>query len=89
MSSSRHRQECPLFGVVHPAFPLPTTASPTSQGALNDGFGEPVLACDKSEPCKSPSLDSCQKKFLWTNKEVDLAPHLLAGLVLQVGDATG
>ena len=29
-----------LFDVVHPAFPLPTTASPTLQGALEDGFGE-------------------------------------------------
>ena len=30
------------------------------------------------EPCKFPSLDSCQKRFLWTHKEVDF--------VLQVGD---
>ena len=29
-----HRQRCPLFGVVHPAFPLTTTASPTFLGAL-------------------------------------------------------
>ena len=33
-----------------------------------------------------PSLDSCQKRFLWTHKEVDLAPHPVVGLVLQVGD---
>ena len=25
-------------------------------------------------------------RFLWTRKEVDLAPHPVAGLVLQVGD---
>ena len=49
--------------VVHPAFPLPTTALPTLQGALKDGFGEAVVACDMPEPCKFPSLDSCQKSF--------------------------
>ena len=73
--------------VVHAAFPLPTTASPFLQGAMKDGFGEVVVACDKPEPCKFPSLDSCQKRFLWTHKEVDLAPHPVVGLVLQVGDA--
>ena len=41
-----HRQGCPLFDVVHPAFPLPTAASPTLQGAPKDGFGEAVVACD-------------------------------------------
>ena len=76
----------PLFDVVHPAFPLPTTASSTLQGALKDGFGEAVVACDMPEPCKFPSLDSCQKRFLWTHKEVDLAPHPVVGLVLQIGD---
>ena len=39
------------------------------------------------KPRKFPSLDSCQKRFLWTHKEVDLAPHPVVGLVLQVGDA--
>ena len=39
------------------------------------------------EPCTFPTLDSCQKRFLWTHKEVDLAPHPIVGLVLQVGDA--
>ena len=28
---------------------------------------------DKPEPCKFPSLDSCQKRFLWTPKDVDHA----------------
>ena len=42
------------------------------------------MACDMPKPCKFPSLDSCQ--ILWTHKEVDLAPHLVVGLVLQVGD---
>ena len=38
-------------------------------------------------PCKFPSLDSCQKRFLWTHKEVDLAPHPVTGLVHQEEDA--
>ena len=29
---------------------------------------------------------SCQKRFLWTYKEVDLAQHPVFSLVLQVGD---
>ena len=70
-----------------PAFPLPTTASPTFRGALKDGFGDAVVACDISEPCKCPSLDSRQTRFLWTYKEVDLAPYPVVGLVLHVGDA--
>ena len=45
------------------------------------------MAFDMSEPFKCPSLDSCQKRFLWTHKEVDLAPHPVVGLVLQVGYA--
>ena len=61
--------------VVHPAFPLPITASPTLQGALKDDFGEAVVACDMPKPCKFSSLDSYQKRFLWTHKEVDFAPH--------------
>ena len=38
------------------------------------------------EPCKFPYLDNCQKRFLWTYKEVDLVPHPVFGLVLQIGD---
>ena len=81
-----HGQGCPLFDAVHPAFPLPTTASPTFKGALKDGFGQVVVACDMSEPCKFLSLDSCQKRFLLTHNEVDLTPHPVVGLALQVGD---
>ena len=44
------------------------------------------MACDMPEPCTFLSLDSCQKRFLWTHKEADLAPHPVVGLVLQVGD---
>ena len=64
VSSSGTDIDHPLFDVVHPAFPLPTTASPTVQGALKDGFGEAVVARDMPEPCEFPSFDSCQKKFL-------------------------
>ena len=49
-------------------------------------FGEAVVACNMPEPCKFPSIDSCQKRFLWTHKEVDLALHPDVGLVLQVED---
>ena len=62
-------------------------ASPTIQGALKNGFGEAVVACDMPEPSKFPFLDSCQKRFLWNHKEADLASHSVVGLVLQVGDA--
>ena len=61
--------------------------SPTLQSALKDGFGEAVVACDMPCPCEFPSLDSCQKRFLWTHKEVDLALHPVIGVVLHVGDA--
>ena len=47
---------CPLFDVVHPAVPLPTTASVIFQGAV----GVAVVACDIPEPWKFPSLDSYQ-----------------------------
>ena len=55
-----------MLSIQHPCHPLPTTASPTLQGALKDGFREAVVACDMPEPCKCPSLYSCQKRFLWT-----------------------
>ena len=38
---------------------------------------------------KLPSIYSCQKRFLWTHKEVDFAQHPVVGLVLQVGDFVG
>ena len=56
----------------------------TLKGALKDGFGEAVVACDMPEPCKFPSLDSCQKRFQWAHKEVDLAQNLVVGLVLHI-----
>ena len=62
-------------------------ASLTLQGALKDGFGKAVVACDTPEPCKFPSRDSCQWRFLWAHREIGIAPHPVTGLVLQVGDA--
>ena len=38
VSSSGMGRDVHFFDVVHQAFPLPTTASPTLQGALEDGF---------------------------------------------------
>ena len=38
-----HEQGCQLFDVVHPAFPLPTTASSPLQIAFKDGSGEAVM----------------------------------------------
>ena len=51
-----HGQGCPLSDVVHPAFPLQTMALPTPQGALKDGFGQAVAACNMPKPCKFTSL---------------------------------
>ena len=45
------------------------------------------MACDTPGPCKFPSLDSCRKRFPWTRKEDDLAPHPVVGLGLQVRNA--
>ena len=55
------------------------TTLPTLLAALKDGFGEAVVVCDMSEPCKFSCLDRCQKSFLWTHKEADLAPHPVVG----------
>ena len=39
-----HEQGRPLSDVVHPAFTLPARASPTLHCALQEGFGEVVVA---------------------------------------------
>ena len=49
-----HGQGYPLFDVVHLPFPLPTTASPTVQGVLKNGFREVVVTCDVPELCEFP-----------------------------------
>ena len=74
-------QGCPLFDVIHPVIPPPTTASPTLRGALKDGNREAVVDFTCPKPCKFPYLDSRQKRFLWTHKEVDLAPHPVVSLM--------
>ena len=56
-----HGQGCSFFHGVHPAFLQQTTASPILQGALKDGVGEAVVACDMPEPCKFPSLGSARR----------------------------
>ena len=61
--------------MVHPAFSLLTMALPTGQCALKDGFGEAVVVCDIPEPCRFLFLDSCEKRFLGAQKEVDFAVH--------------
>ena len=76
-------QGCPLFDIVHLPFGLLTTDSLTLQGALKDGFGEAVMVHDMPIPCKFPSLDSCQKEFLWVHKEVEVALNLVIGLALK------
>ena len=42
---------------------------------------------DMPEPCEFPSLDSCQKRFFWARKEVDVALHPFAAFLLQERDA--
>ena len=74
-----HGQGCPLFDVVHPAFPLPTTASPTLQGAPKNSSGQALTVCDTPEPGKFLSPESCQNRFLCTHMEVDLALHPVIG----------
>ena len=45
------------------------------KGALKDGFGEAVVACVCLSRASFRFL-SCQKRFLWTHKEVRLAPRV-------------
>ena len=42
------------------------------------------MARDMPEPCEFPSLDSCQKRFLWSH--IVLFPHLVVDLAIQPGD---
>ena len=84
LSSSGKGSGCSLFDAVHPAFTLPTTASPNLQGASKDGFGEVVVAWTfPNHASLKCHYDSCQKRVLWTYKEVNLAPHPAVGLVVQ------
>ena len=57
MSSSR----CPFFDVIHPAFPLPTTASATLRGALKDVPGEVVEARHSERRKKARHIERRKK----------------------------
>ena len=81
-----HEQKCPVFDVVCPAFPLPTTAPPTLQGALMDAFGKDVMCVTSPRHESSPSFDSCRERFLWAHKEADLAQHPVVDPMFQIGD---
>ena len=61
-SSGMGRDVHSLMMSIH-HFLLPSTASPILLGALKDGLGEAVVACDTPAPSKFPFLDSCQKSF--------------------------
>ena len=54
-----------------------------SKVAPRNGFGEAVVARAMSEPGKFLSLDSCQKRFLWTHREVDLVAHPVVCLAVR------
>ena len=82
-----HALGCPLFDVVHPAFPLRPRRRPPSRVPWRMIFERLSWRVTCPNRAKFSSLDSCQKRFLWTHKEVDLAPHPVIGLVLQAGDA--
>ena len=70
VSSSGMARDLSSLNVVHPAFPLQTTALPTLKGALKSDFEEATAAGHMPEPCKFPSHDSCQRRFLLTHKEL-------------------
>ena len=79
-----NRQRRPRFDIVHPAFPLPIMTASDLPDALKNGFGEAVMMCSVPKQSEFPCLDCCQKKFLWTHREVDLALHQSLVLVLPV-----
>ena len=56
-----HAHGCPVFDVVHPAFPLPTMASPTLQGALKDGFGQATDCGSEGQKINSHYVDGVIK----------------------------
>ena len=53
-----HGQGRRLFEAVHPALPLPTTASPTLHSSLKDGFGEALVACGMPDTRHSARSDN-------------------------------
>ena len=53
------------------------------RGALKDGFGEAVVACDMPEPGRFLSLDSCQKKVPSHSRLKEWEPLSFSGGDLQ------
>ena len=58
---------------IRPAFSLPTAAWPNLQGVMKNDSREAVMVRDIPESCERLSSVRCQKRFLWANKEVELA----------------
>ena len=81
MSGSSTGMDVRSSMLVHPIFPVLTTASPALQDALKDGFGEPVLAREMAEPYEFPYFDNRQKRFFLVYKKVNLAPHPVVDFV--------
>ena len=79
----RHGQGCSLFVVVHPAFPLPTTASPTLQYALKDFLERLSWRVTFPHNASFRLLTVARKRFPWTHTKVDVAPHPLVGLLFR------
>ena len=81
-----HGHVCSLFNCCLCSIPSADNGVAHSPRCPEGEIRDPVVLCDTPEPCKFPSLDSCQEKILWTHKQVDLVPHPVVGLVFQVGD---
>ena len=72
-----HWQGCPLFDVVHPAFPCRPRRHPSCQGALKAVLEGAVMACDTPEPCKIPACQKTDKRDLFSNSASDVLLCLL------------
>ena len=83
MSSSGSGRDVYSFDVVHISLPQSTTVSSTLQGALKDGVGEAVVACDMPAPCEFPSqqLTFARRGSCGGMRKFDLAPYPVVGLV--------
>ena len=76
-NSGMGRDVYPFFDVVHSAFPLPTMALPTLQGAQKDCFGEVVVVY--------PPLDNSAWKYdgwHFRKKQSHIRDGLSSGVLL-------
>ena len=78
-----HGHGCPLFDVVHPAFPLLTTASPTLKGALNQVSFSPLIVARKGSCGPTRKLISLRTKSLVLCCMWEMWRSLLGHLVLK------